>query len=98
MCRCTSPKPRPASTSSAPNAVGGCASSTVGRAASGPDEGWLHFFTGSDVCCSAAGIHIFQFDHTQPDCVAVNVYCVEDENFEDMKVPCVILAGFCGAG
>jgi hypothetical protein len=34
----------------------------------------------------SAGIHIFQFDHTQPDCVAVNIYCIEDENFDDMKV------------
>lgn len=34
----------------------------------------------------AIGIHIFQFDHTQPDCVAVNIYCIEDENFDDMKV------------
>ncbi|CEG46954.1 hypothetical protein F443_03611 [Plasmopara halstedii] len=38
------------------------------------------------VFCAKCGIHIFQFDHTQPDCIAVNVYCVEDENFEDMKV------------
>lgn len=32
------------------------------------------------------GVHIFQFDHTQPDSVAVNVYCIEDENFEELKV------------
>ncbi|ETL99808.1 hypothetical protein, variant 2 [Phytophthora nicotianae] len=38
------------------------------------------------VFCAKCGIHIFQFDHTQPDCVAVNVYCVEDENFEEMKI------------
>ncbi|KAG7385978.1 hypothetical protein PHYBOEH_008809 [Phytophthora boehmeriae] len=38
------------------------------------------------VFCAKCGIHIFQFDHTQPDCVAVNVYCVEDENFDDMKI------------
>ncbi|KAG3101604.1 hypothetical protein PI125_g14416 [Phytophthora idaei] len=38
------------------------------------------------VFCAKCGIHIFQFDHTQPDCVAVNVYCVEEENFEDMKI------------
>ncbi|KAG7378138.1 hypothetical protein PHYPSEUDO_010469 [Phytophthora pseudosyringae] len=38
------------------------------------------------VFCAKCGIHIFQFDHTQPDSVAVNVYCVEDENFEDMKL------------
>ncbi|CAI5725321.1 unnamed protein product [Hyaloperonospora brassicae] len=38
------------------------------------------------VFCAACGVHIFQFDSTQPDCVAVNVYCVEDENFEDMKI------------
>ncbi|KAF4319011.1 hypothetical protein BBO99_00006875 [Phytophthora kernoviae] len=37
------------------------------------------------VFCGKCGIHIFQFDHTQPDCIAVNVYCVEDENFDDMK-------------
>uniref|UniRef100_K3X1S3 CENP-V/GFA domain-containing protein n=1 Tax=Globisporangium ultimum (strain ATCC 200006 / CBS 805.95 / DAOM BR144) TaxID=431595 RepID=K3X1S3_GLOUD len=38
------------------------------------------------VFCSKCGIHIFQFDHTQPDCVAVNVYCIEDENFEELKI------------
>uniref|UniRef100_A0AAV1UUS6 CENP-V/GFA domain-containing protein n=1 Tax=Peronospora matthiolae TaxID=2874970 RepID=A0AAV1UUS6_9STRA len=38
------------------------------------------------VFCATCGVHIFQFDSAQPDCVAVNVYCVEDENFEDMKV------------
>ncbi|EEY54348.1 uncharacterized protein PITG_07964 [Phytophthora infestans T30-4] len=38
------------------------------------------------VFCAQCGIHIFQFDHTQPDCVAVNVYCVEDENFDEMKI------------
>ncbi|CAH0477679.1 unnamed protein product [Peronospora belbahrii] len=36
--------------------------------------------------CAKCGIHIFQFDHTQPDCIAVNLYCVEDENFEDIKI------------
>lgn len=32
------------------------------------------------------GVHIFQFDPVQPDSVAVNVYCIEDENFEELKV------------
>ncbi|CAH0489040.1 hypothetical protein KXD40_005228 [Peronospora effusa] len=38
------------------------------------------------VFCAKCGIHIFQFDQTQPDCVAVNLYCVEDENFDDIKI------------
>ncbi|GAB9473911.1 unnamed protein product [Globisporangium polare] len=38
------------------------------------------------VFCAKCGVHIFQFDHTQPDSVAVNVYCVEDENFEELKI------------
>jgi hypothetical protein len=36
--------------------------------------------------CSSCGVHIFHFDHAVPDTVAVNVYCVDNDNLEDVKV------------
>jgi hypothetical protein len=36
--------------------------------------------------CSSCGVHIFHFDHAVPDTVAVNVYCVDNDNHEDVKV------------
>ncbi|DAZ99372.1 TPA: LOW QUALITY PROTEIN: hypothetical protein N0F65_005274 [Lagenidium giganteum] len=37
------------------------------------------------VFCGKCGVHIFHFDQTQSDYVAINVYCLEEENFDDIK-------------
>lgn len=38
------------------------------------------------VFCGRCGVHVFHFDPTQPDYVAVNVYCLEESNFDDIKI------------
>ncbi|TMW62052.1 hypothetical protein Poli38472_009545 [Pythium oligandrum] len=42
--------------------------------------------TAQHVFCGKCGVHIFHFDHSNPEFVAVNLYCVDDNNFEDVKV------------
>ncbi|GLE00822.1 hypothetical protein PINS_up009619 [Pythium insidiosum] len=36
--------------------------------------------------CSKCGVHIFHFDHGLPEVMAINVYCVDGDTFEDMKI------------
>ncbi|TDH72190.1 hypothetical protein CCR75_003395 [Bremia lactucae] len=75
ICHYMKAKPRHVSTSSAQNAV---------------QEGlrmYCCYIKITDVVGDGMkGIHIFQFDHTQPDSIAVNVYCVEDNTFENVKI------------
>lgn len=38
------------------------------------------------ITLSSLGVHVLHFDHSTPEIVAVNVYCVDDDNLEDVKV------------
>ncbi|KAJ0408253.1 hypothetical protein P43SY_004411 [Pythium insidiosum] len=36
--------------------------------------------------CSKCGVHIFHFDHGLPEVMAINVYCIDGDTFEDVKL------------
>jgi hypothetical protein len=45
-----------------------------------------HNTTTQHLFCGKCGVHIFHFDRIRPDHLAINVYCLEEENIEDLKI------------